>query len=121
MRRATPAALCPTLVGLVLSLSGCGKAVDAAASQEDDGPNPPAVSVEQGIAAIDLRQFPVIDGAMHIDKSPSHAGFSVPDGKVLDAVEFARAKLGALGWKPAADPKLAQVLGAGAQLFFIKN
>jgi hypothetical protein len=119
MRRTTPAAAWPFVVGLFLSLGGCGKADDAA--NEDDGPNPQAVTVEQAIAAIDLRQFPTMDGATRIDKSPSHAGFSLPNGKVLDAVEFARAKLGALGWKPAADPKLTQVVGAGAQLFFIKD
>jgi len=129
MRHATPAAFWTALVGLVLSLSGCGKvdepaagaAAGAAAAGEDAGPSPAAVSVEQGIAAIDLRQFPAMEGATRVDKSPSHAGFSVPNAKVHDAVEFARTKLAALGWKPAADPKLTQVVGVGAQLFFIKD
>jgi hypothetical protein len=114
------------LLGLFLSLAGCGNADEAGGSaadggKEDDGPNPTPVTVAQGIAAIDLRQFPVMDGAKYVERTPSHVSFVVENGVVRDAADFVRTKLAALGWKPAADPKLTQVVGEGAQMFFHKD
>jgi hypothetical protein len=127
MRRSTPGFAWLFLVGLSVTLAGCDKAGEAGgsgasgAAANDDGPNPPAVTVQQAVAAIDLRQFPVMKGAMYVERTPSHASFTVPNGVVKTAADFARAKLAELGWKPAADPKLTQVVGEGAQLFFEKD
>ena len=108
------------VLAVALAILGCEK------SEESDksGAPPAPASLKEVLGAIDLRTFPVMDGAINIHKSLVGSHFSIPQadkGKVVQAVEFYRAKLSEAGWKPAADPKLWSVYEDGAQLVFVKQ
>lgn len=110
------------LLGVCLPALGCNAAEDSSATQADENaPNATPVSLKEAIAAIDLRTFPMMDGATRRENSPAGAHFSVPNGTVADATAFARGKLEALGWKTSADAKLTTINDFGAQMLFTKN
>lgn len=122
MRTAAKLGTCTLLIALASAAVGCNAAQDGATVEAaDDGPNPTPVALAEAIAAIDLRQFPVMEQAERVERSPAVVSFSVPGGGVDGAVAFMREKLGALGWTPAADAKLSVINEHGAQLFFVKG
>src|SRR5262245_14017628 len=90
-----------------------GGSTAAEVAEDDAGPNPPAATFQEIVGVIDLRAFPVMEGATRVEQSPAGSHFSIPGGDVAKAVEFHREKLAALGWKPAADPKLSQIYPQG--------
>jgi hypothetical protein len=108
------------VLALALTLPGCEKSD----TSDKSGAPPTPASLKEVLGVIDLRTFPVMEGAINIHKSPVGTHFSIPQadkGKVVQAVEFYRANLAEAGWKPATDPKLWKVYEEGAQLVFVKQ
>jgi len=120
----------PMALGFVfIAAAGCDPAVnapadappDAGSAATESGPNPEPASWSEIVGVVDLRKFPVMEKAVYVQQSAAGSHFTLPMGDVAQAIDFHKAKLAELGWKPESDPKLWQVLPQGAQLFFIKN
>lgn len=106
---------------VALGFVGCGKKYEV---EEDNatGPNPPAATIKDAVAKLDLRAFPMMKRATKSIDTLSNSTLWVTDGNVDEAVDFYVDNLSKLGWKLSREPELAKRKEqSGASLAFVKD
>lgn len=98
-----------------------GTATPAPPTDERPAAPPTPATLKHALSVINLTTFPVPDGAVRVQKSPIGSHYSLAKGDLTTAVEFYRAKLTELGWKPTPEANMTIVNQYGGQLIYVKQ
>lgn len=106
-----------TLIGLTMTLCGCGANAGSAAAPVSDGK---IVSASELAKVIDLTRIPAPQGAKFDDRSAAQVNVYVPL-KVVPATEFYLRELKKLGYKPSPEPYLTTIKDDYSSVTLVKD